>query len=252
MRTFSAPSSVPLREEVSMLEVVGLRGRQSGFGVARFGSGIFVPLETAAAMPRLGFTSVWELLDSSGEDPGYESIYVRTTDVDGVSTVRAAVEEMGHGVFAVVDQLEEIKQSFLVFDAILGAVGTIALIVAALGITNTMVTSILERTREIGVMKAIGASERDIRWIFFSEAATIGFVGGTLGLLLGWGVTRIANAVANHYLRPQGVSEVELFHMPLWIILGALAFAVGVSLLAGLYPASRAARVDPVQALRHD
>ncbi len=123
---------------------------------------------------------------------------------------------------------------------------------AALGIINTMVTSILERTREIGVMKAIGGSERDIRWIFFSEAATIGFFGGAFGLALGWVVTRIANAVANHYLRPQGVPEVDLFYMPLWLIAGAMAFAVGVSLLAGLYPATRAARVDPVQALRHD
>lgn len=72
------------------------------------------------------------------------------------------------------------------------------------------------------------------------------------GLALGWVVTRIANAVANHYLRPQGVPEVDLFYMPVWLIAGALVFSVGVSLLAGLYPASRAARVDPVQALRHD
>ncbi len=115
-----------------------------------------------------------------------------------------------------------------------------------------MVTSILERTREIGVMKAVGGSETDIRWIFFSEAATIGLVGGAFGLALGWTVTRIANTVANHYLRPQGVPEVDLFYMPIWLIAGALVFSVGVSLLAGFYPASRAARVDPVQALRHD
>lgn len=252
MRSFTSPSRLPLREEVVRLRVVGVRGRLSGFGAARFRGGVIVPIETGAAMPRLGFSDIWDLLDSSEGAQGYGSVYVRTRGMDDITPVREAVEEMGFGVLAVVDEFEEIKQTFLIMDALLGAVGTIALIVAALGIINTMVTSILERTREIGVMKAVGGSETDIRWIFFSEAATIGFIGGAFGLALGWAVTRIANAVANHYLRPQGVPEVDLFYMPVWLIAGALAFSVGVSLLAGLYPASRAARVDPVQALRHD
>lgn len=252
MRSFTPPSKLPLRQEVVRLRVVGVRGRLSGFGATRFRSGIIVPIETGAAMPRLGFSDVWDLLDSSDEAQGYGSVYVRTRGMDDVTPVREAVEEMGFGVLAVIDELEEIRQSFLIMDALLGAVGTIALIVAALGIINTMVTSILERTREIGVMKAIGGSEADIRWIFFSEAATIGFTGGAFGLALGWAVTRIANAVANHYLRPQGVPEVDLFYMPIWLIAGAMVFSVCVSLLAGFYPASRAARVDPVQALRHD
>ncbi len=252
MRSFTAPSRLPLREEVVRLRVVGVRGRLSGFGAARFRGGVIVPIETGAAMPRLGFSDVWDLLDSSEGTQGYGSVYVRTRGMDDITPVREAVEEMGFGVLAVIDELEEIKQTFLIMDALLGAVGTIALIVAALGIINTMVTSILERTREIGVMKAVGGSETDIRWIFFSEAAMIGFIGGAFGLALGWAVTRIANAVANHYLRPQGVPEVDLFYMPVWLIAGALVFSVGVSLLAGFYPASRAARVDPVQALRHD
>jgi putative ABC transport system permease protein len=170
-------------------------------------------------MPRLGFSDVWDLLDSSEGNQGYASVYVRTRGMDDITPVREAVEEMGFGVLAVVDELEEIKQTFLIMDALLGAVG---------------------------------GSETDIRRIFFSEAATIGLAGGAFGLALGWVVTRIANAVVNHYLRPQGVPEVDLFYMPVWLIAGALVFSVGVSLLAGLYPASRAARVVPVQALRHD
>lgn len=252
MRSFAPPSTLPLAEKTTTLDVVGVRGPLSGFGRARFRGGIIVPLATGAAMPRLGFSDVWDLVDSSGRERGYGSVHVRVADMSDVADVRAAVEGMGYGVVAAVDELEEVKQAFLVMDALLGAVGTIALVVAALGIINTMVTSILERTREIGVMKAIGASEGDIRWIFFSEAASIGLLGGALGLVLGWAVTRVANAVANHYLRPQGVPEVDLFYMPLWLLAGAVAFAVGVSLLAGLYPASRAARVDPVEALRHD
>jgi putative ABC transport system permease protein len=102
------------------------------------------------------------------------------------------------------------------------------------------------------VMKALGGSEADIKGIFFVEAGVIGVTGGALGLVLGWIVTRVANAVANHYMRPEGVPPTDLFYMPLWLILGALGFSILVSLLAGLYPAVRAARVDPVTALRHD
>ena len=124
--------------------------------------------------------------------------------------------------------------------------------VAALGIINTIVMSILERTREIGIMKAIGGSENEIKMIFFIEAGTIGVFGALFGLVLGWIVTRIANLVANVHFRPEGEPMVDLFYFPIWLILGAIVFSVLMSLAAGLYPAIRAARVDPVQALRHD
>jgi putative ABC transport system permease protein len=246
------PSRVPLREETVTLTVVGIQTLPTGFGGDRLQSGILVPVTTAQSIPRLGFNSIWEVLGRSGEGEGYPSLYVRVQSMEDLEPVREAVEEMGFGVIAIADQLEEIKRQFLILDTLLGAVGTVALIVASLGIINTMVTSILERKREIGVMKAIGGSETDIRMIFFVEAATVGVLGGILGLVLGWGVTRIANAVANHYLRPQGFAPVDLFYVPAWLLLGAIAFAVVVSLLAGVYPAMRAARVDPVQALRHD
>lgn len=243
---------MPLREEEITLTIVGIRARPTGFGVGRFAGGVIVPAGTAESIPRLGFTSVWELLSRSDRPAEYPSVHVRATSMRELDDVGAAIEELGFGVLTIVDQLEELRRGFLIMDALLGAVGTIALFVASLGIINTMVTSILERTREIGVMKAIGGSEGDIKGIFFVEAGTIGMMGGALGLVLGWVVTRVANAVANYYLRPEGVPPTELFHMPLWLILGALGFSILVSLLAGLYPAVRAARVDPVTALRHD
>ena len=243
---------VPLREEEITLTIVGIRARPTGFGVGRFAGGLIVPTGTAEGIPRLGFTNVRELLKASGRPIEHPSVHVRAESMRDLDAVGAAIEELGFGVVTIVDQLEEFKQGLLVMDALLGAVGTIALLVASLGIINTMVTSILERTREIGVMKAIGGSEGDIKGIFFVEAGTIGITGGALGLVLGWIVTRIANAVANYYMRPEGVPPTELFHMPLWLILGALGFSILVSLLAGLYPAVRAARVDPVTALRHD
>jgi putative ABC transport system permease protein len=137
-------------------------------------------------------------------------------------------------------------------DSLLGAIGTVALIIAALGIINTMIMSILERTREIGIMKAVGGSENQIKLIFFVEAAFIGLIGAIFGLVLGWLVSRVANIIINSRLQPLDASQVDLFYFPLWLIAGAIAFSILVSLAAGLYPAIRAARIDPVKALRHD
>jgi putative ABC transport system permease protein len=116
-----------------------------------------------------------------------------------------------------------------------------------------MIMSILERTREIGIMKAIGAEDREIKLIFFVEAAFIGLLGGVLGVLAAWGIDAVANRLAYRFiLKPQGASYVDFFSLPVYLWLGAILFAVLVSILAALYPAARAARIDPVKALRHD
>ena len=113
--------------------------------------------------------------------------------------------------------------------------------------------SILERTREIGIMKAIGAEDREIKMIFFVEAALIGLTGGVVGSLAAWGIAAVANRIAfRFFLRPRGVAYVSFFDLPPYLWLGAILFAVAVSVLAALYPAARAARIDPVKALRHD
>jgi putative ABC transport system permease protein len=209
-------------------------------------------MKASDAISRLGFSSVWNLLKRRSTDDVYSSIYVRARSMEALAPVKENVEQLGFGAFSIADQLEEIKRGFVILDSALGTVGIIALVVAALGIINTMVMSILERTREIGVMKAIGGSETDIRSIFFVEAGFIGLIGGLCGLALGWIVTRIANLVANAYIASRGGPHVDLFYIPLWLILGAMGFSILISLLAGLYPAIRAARVDPVHALRHD
>ena len=137
-------------------------------------------------------------------------------------------------------------------DMFLLAVAMIGITVASLGIINTMVMSILERYREIGIMKAVGASEKDIKKIFFFESGVIGFLGGVFGLALGWVVSMVINQIANHFLIKQGAPYTDYFSFPWWLCLGAIGFSILVSLGAGLYPAVRAARVDPVVALRHD
>ncbi|MHC4682661.1 MAG: ABC transporter permease [Planctomycetota bacterium] len=127
----------------------------------------------------------------------------------------------------------------------------IGITVAALGIINTMVMSILERYREIGIMKAVGASDKDVKKIFFFESGVIGFVGGIFGLALGWIVSMLINLIVNSFTVRQGVPYMDYFSFPWWLCLGAIVFSVSISLLAGIYPTLRAARVDPVVALRH-
>jgi putative ABC transport system permease protein len=243
---------MPTSESVTTFTVGGILKRSSTFSEGQVQGGIIVPIKAAQALPHLGFSSVWDLLGGGSEPGSYSSIYVRVGDAGDMKPVREAIEAMGLHVFSISDELKEIRRGFLIVDSILGAIGTIALIVAALGIANTMVMSILERTREIGIMKAIGGSEGEIKTIFFVEAAVIGAAGAVFGLLLGYGVTRIANLVVNLRLLPEGEAAVNLFYFPFWLIAGSVGFAILVSLAAGLYPAVRAAAINPVEALRHD
>ena len=253
MRMLSGDRQIPFREKTSTFILGGIIKKQSQFENQSVKGDVLVPFKTANKIPRLGFTNIWDVLGGDSDDDGYSAIYVRLQDPSFMDpVVKTLKEEMGLNVFAIIDQLKQIRRSFLILDGILGAIGTIALVVAGLGIVNTMIMSILERTREIGIMKAIGGSENQIKWIFFVEAGSIGVVGAIFGLILGWLVTRVANQIANSQFMPAGEPPVDFFYFPMWLILGSIAFAIVLSLLAGLYPAIRAARIDPVKALRHD
>jgi putative ABC transport system permease protein len=131
-------------------------------------------------------------------------------------------------------------------------IGFIALTTASLGIVNTMVMSTLERRREIGVLKSLGADERDIRFLFLAESGMIGVIGAAVGIIFGWLISRVASMVAKMFMAKEGIPQTELFALPFWLILIALSIGIVVSLLAGFYPASRAAKIDPVTALRSD
>ena len=190
---------------------------------------------------------------STGQTEGYDSAIVRVSDPVALTDVRTKITDLGFGSFSIVDELDQIRTVFLIFDSVLGLLGGISLLVASFGIANTMIMSILERTREIGIMKAIGAEDREIKLIFFVEAAVIGVFGGILGVLVAWGIDGIANRLAYRFiLKPQGASFIDFFSLPPYLSFGAILFALIVSITAALYPASRAARIDPVRALRHD
>src|SRR6266542_3059915 len=189
----------------------------------------------------------------TSESEGYDSAVVRVNDPVALTAVRNRLKELGFSSFSIVDQLEQFRTVFLIIDSVLGLLGGISLLVASFGIANTMIMSILERTREIGIMKAIGAEDREIKLIFFVEAAVLGLCGGVIGVLAAWAIDAIANRLAYRFiLKPQGASFVDFFSLPPWLTAGAILFALIVSILAALYPAARAARIDPVRALRHD
>jgi putative ABC transport system permease protein len=170
-----------------------------------------------------------------------------------LTSVRDRLTSLGFGSFSIVDQIDQIRTIFLIVDSALGLLGGISLLVASFGIANTMIMSIFERTREIGIMKAIGAEDLEIKLIFFIEAAVIGISGGVIGSLVAWGLAAVSNRLAFRFIiRPQGGSFVDFFELPPILWIGAILFAALVSIVAALYPASRAARIDPVKALRHD
>jgi putative ABC transport system permease protein len=243
---------LPFEEVTTDLVIGGIMKSDDPFAPGFLRGAMIIPVETAQKIPQLGFSSVMDLLSRKSSAGTYASIQVRLEHMGKMEEVRQALESMGVGVFSFADQLDEIRRAYIILQAALGVIGAIALLVAGLGITNTMVMSILERTREIGIMKAIGGSERQIRVIFLVEASVIGLIGAFAGILLGWAITWVANLVVNTQILPPGEEPVSLFYFPPYLILGAIAFSLLVSLVAGVYPAFRAARIDPVRALRHD
>jgi len=159
---------------------------------------------------------------------------------------------MGFNAFSLLDASKSLRTFFSVFDKLLGIFGSLALAVATMGIVNTLVMAILERRREIGVLKALGASDFDVQQLFFFEAGVMGFLGGVLGVLFGWLLGRALSFGLNVYLKRQSLDPIQISSVPWWLVLSAIALAVLVSLVAGLYPASRAAKLNPVDALRYE
>jgi putative ABC transport system permease protein len=188
-------------------------------------------------------------------DTGYQNAEVRVVDVAQVESVKAEIKKRGFRAWSLTNQVEEVNRVFLIVNSALALIGGISLLVASFGISNTMIMSIRERTREIGVMKAIGGSDGEIMRIFFVEASLIGLTGGALGVLGGWGIDRVANTLANRWILRQvgqAIRRIEFFSIPWYLSAGAILFALAISLIAAIYPAMRAARVDPIKALRYE
>jgi putative ABC transport system permease protein len=242
----AAYSVVPRQQALKIVGVTDL-DPDSMRGAAR--ARVFLPLKLAQNLHVMQSN----LRDTSASDaPTYASLSVRVANPNQVPAVEDAIKKLGFSAFSLVDATRSIRQFFAVLDGFLAIFGSLALAVASIGIVNTLVMAILERRREIGIMKALGASDADVRGLFFAEAGTMGFVGGAVGVTLGWVIGRLINFGTNIYLERQHFPPAQIWSVPLWLVLSAIAFSIVVSLLSGLYPAARAARLDPVQALRYE
>jgi putative ABC transport system permease protein len=188
---------------------------------------------------------------------GYQDVMVKVADMDDVLDVAEQIKTMGYQAYTSMEYVQGINSFYVILQVIFGGVGAIALLVAAIGIANTMAMAILERTREIGLMKALGATNRDILTVFLGEAAGIGFLGGLGGIIIGWSAGQLLNVLALVYLARQSVQTgapppTTAVFTPLWLPVFTLIFATIIGLLSGLYPALRAANLIPVVALKYE
>jgi putative ABC transport system permease protein len=214
---------------------------------------VYMPMEDLLAI------NTWILgkrVDRNRE--GYSQVTVKVADVNDVLEVTDAIKALDFDAFAAQSIVESLNQFFIVLQLIFGGVGAIALLVAAIGIANTMTMAILERTREIGLMKAVGATNRDVLTVFLGEAGGIGFIGGLGGISFGWVVSQVINVVGGAYMASQAAQNgglqtaTSLAITPVWLPVFAVVFATLIGLLSGLYPALRAATTLPVLALKYE
>jgi len=183
----------------------------------------------------------------------YQQAKVKVKNINDVQEVQKKINEMGYGAYSLVDILKGMQETSATLQAVLGGIGAISLLVAALGITNTMIMSIYERTREIGVMKVLGCLLGDLRNMFLFEAGLIGFIGGVAGILFSYAASYVLNKYAGGlfgggYYMGGGGEMISV--IPLWLALAALVFSTLVGLVSGFMPARRAMKLSALEAIR--
>ena len=211
------------------------------------------PAYTDLVLPRR--TAV-ELMfrDPARREEGVDRAVLMVDDTRNVKEVVSKVEELGMDGSSIVDRIERERLTYLLIFGGMTCVAGVALLVSSLGIANTMLMSVLERRREIGIMKAVGAANWQLQAFYVIEGGLIGLIGGSLGLVLAWLISFPGDAwVRSMVHRDMNIDlSGSIFAFPRWIGVTVLAFTVGVTIVAALYPARHAAKVDPVTALRHD
>ena len=234
--------------------IIGVVETEPASGFGGFGNGrLLIPLPIAETLRAAQVNDLRDILRSTSSDrPTYSSLTVRVKSPSLVEATEVKLKDLGFSAFSLLDASKALRSFFTVLDILLGIFSSVALAVATLGIVNTLVMAVLERRREIGILKALGAADRDVKQLFFVEASVMGLFGGIFGTAIGWLIGRTITFGTNVYLRRQNLSSVDISSVPMWLVLFGIGFAIAVSLAAGLYPASRAARLDPVQALRYE
>ena len=210
----------------------------------------YMPIDEAKRLQK--FTMSSEEKKNKRKSP-YSSATILTSDVEYSKAISQSLTEQGYYAHTIADQLEGVENQSKMIQAVLGGIGAITLLVAAIGIINTMIMSIYERTREIGIMNVIGATFGAIRLLFLTEAGLIGLFGGILGLALSFGLSHLLNLFGADYMGSMtGLATAKLSVIPPWLVLFALIFSIMIGVLAGLYPANRAVKLSPIEAMRNN
>ncbi len=209
----------------------------------------YAPLEVVQKIQKQMLTSEERKQKNRNE---YSQITIVTEDVAYTKAICQTLRDSGYNVYSIAEDLEGIEDSMQVFQLALGGIGGITLLVAAIGIINTMVMSIYERTKEIAIMKVIGATFTDIRLMFLAEAGMIGLFGGILGLVFSYTLSFLINQLSGDFMgNYMGSGEaLNLSVIPWWLALFAIVFSILIGLLAGVYPANRAVKLSPIEAMR--
>lgn len=232
-------------KEIS-LKVAGIITDSNDLSIA------YVPLKY---LESLGFTpdySAAKVKVAQEKEGDYNLARIKVTDKSKLPEVRKQIEAMGYQVDSIADTVGQIDKIFLVFEIVVGCFGAIAMLVAAMGALNTLTISLLERTREIGLMKSLGSTASDIYRLFLVEAVFIGMTGGVFGIGLGLGISEVVNRALNYLAIRAGGQPVDIFYSPLWFLGGVLGIVFIISVLTGFYPARRAAKINPLDALRYE
>ena len=181
----------------------------------------------------------------------YNQAYVYVDDMENVTAVQKAITDMGFQANSQMEWIEQSQQTYNMIQLVLGGIGAISLFVAAIGIANTMMMSIYERTKEIGVIKVLGCDLRTIRNMFLLESGFIGFMGGVIGVAISYGI----GFIMNHFL---GIGQImtgqagDISRIPLWLAAAAVVFAIFVGMAAGFFPSLRAMHLSPLAAIRNE
>jgi ABC-type antimicrobial peptide transport system permease subunit len=189
----------------------------------------------------------------------YDQIKINVDNVKNVKKVQEQIKELGFQTTSLNSMFEPMQQTSNMLQMVLGGVGAVAMLVSAISIANTMVMSIYERTKEIGVMKVLGCVITDIKKLFLFEAGMIGLIGGIIGIILSY----IASFCINKFGGPlfqallstgsitgEAMSQVSM--IPIWLPIAAAAFAMGVGIISGYYPARRATKISAIEAMKSE